>query len=235
MAFPIRLFDPDTKEGVEDAKVFFHNLDQVLTKNFGIVQPAENNKKFVRLTEVPDFLKRLGHKTLKDILDRDPKTKELVESKDTFSCWKASVGMYGRKVGSMIKRDSSVLYRIVINVGDIEIYHLDSEMFKEPAVLPNTYALLCSPNMVSTTDLKVQSDPHRKNLSKDILSLVPRLRPRNYMRCTIVLDLPVDLPDLPMELKTNVDSKTLDFLSSNPTGDEGMKGCSGECKHEHEH
>lgn len=240
MAYPIQLFDAYTDDGKFLAKEFFYALDKTLTETFGLIQQTEDTKKFAKLAEAPEFLKKIAHKSLKDILKQDKQIKALIESKDTFSPWKATIGSYGRKVSTMIKRDPTVLYRLVINVGDVEVYQLDSEMFKEPAVLPNTYALLCSPTMVASTDLKVQADPHRKNLSKDILSMVPRIRPRNYMRCTIVLDLPLELPDLPVVQTTSIDSKTLDILSNNetkepegPKGEEGQQGCSGGCSHDH--
>lgn len=180
MAHHIRLFDFQTPNGKADGLQFLKNLDGTLGELFGTVQPEENLKKFSRLNKIPDYLTELAVKELKKVVKKLP---------EGTMQWKGTIGVYGRKVGSITKRDKDVLYRMVINIGDTEVYYLDGEKMNEPAVLPNVYALLCAPSVTENVDIKVRSDPHRKGLSNDLLQMIPRIRGRKYMRCTIVLDL----------------------------------------------
>lgn len=188
MAYPIRLFDFQSSEGRKSAEPFLVDLDKTLGDLFGKLDPKDNLRKFHTFTPelFPNYLKELGEKTLKEIL------KQLPEGKLN---WKASIGVYGRKDYSTIKSKRGLIYRIIINIGDTEVYYFDQR--NDPIALPNGYALLVSPDLIDKTDIKVKSDPIRKILSTELQEIVPKIRPRQYMRCTIVLDLPLEGLELP--------------------------------------
>jgi len=189
MAYPIRLFDFQTEEGIKSGNLFLLNLDKTLTTTFGKIVSQEKLAKFHKFDTVPEYLKDLAEKSMVEIV------KELPNGKLT---WKGTVGVYGRKDYTVIKKENDLLYRIIINIGDTEVYNIEGVEFNEPVVLPTGYALLCSPAMIDKVDIKVKSDPIRKNLSDKILQFVPKIKGRKYMRCTIVLDLLMEGLELPV-------------------------------------
>ena len=190
MAYPIQLFDFSTDEGKQEGTEFLISLDKAMTKAFGIVETAEKLKKIHRYKpeDVPEFLKKIGDKSIDKILHPpDPEKSSETPSKPV-GVWRATIGIYGRKNGTMIKRDSNVLYRIVINVGSNEVYYLNGLDFKmEGVVLPNGYALLCSPQLVENNDIKVESNPIRK-LTPELLKFLTKIKERKYIRSTVILD-----------------------------------------------
>lgn len=207
MAYPIQLFDFKTEEGRTEGTQFLHSLDTTLSDLFGIVQPADNTRQFNKwdTESLPDYMKDLANKSVQKIVKKLPEG----EMK-----WRGTVGIYGRKKGSVIKREDNLLYRIIINLGDIEIYYLDGEgLNNEPAVLPNGYALLCSPAMIDKIDIKVNRDPFRRNLDPKLVGMVPKIRARKYLRSTIVLDLPNEGLSFPQPKK----EETEEEITENPT------------------
>jgi len=185
MAYPIRLFDFYSPEGRKSAEQFLLDLDKTLSSLFGRVGPQDKVKKYHTFTSetFPNYLKELAEKTVKEII------KELPGG--TLN-WNGSIGLYGRKDASTIKAKQGLAYRMIINIGDTEIYHLSQNNNSTPVGLPNGYALLLSPVMCDKVDIKVSSDPIRKALSKELSEIVPKIRGRQYMRCAIVLDLPLE-------------------------------------------
>lgn len=217
MAYPIQLFDFQTEEGRNEGTLFLQNLDQTLTSLFGIVQINDTASQFHKWDNdsLPDYLKTLATGSVEKML------KQLPEGEMK---WRGTVGVYGRKRGSVIKREDDLLYRIIINFGDIEIYYLDGEGFNnEPAVLPNGYALLCSPVMIDKIDIKVRREPLRKNLDPKLAGMVPKIRARKYLRSTIVLDLPnegltipnTDIDIEPSDIETDETDETDETQTSN--------------------
>ncbi len=195
MAYPIKLFDFQSKEGQETGTKFLFNLDKTLTESLGVVAKGDKVKKFHQWNTVPEFLVELGNNSVLKIL------KDLPEG--TLK-WEGSVGIYGRKSGSTIKRKDGVLYRLVIHFGSTEVYRLMGPAFGgEPIVMPNGWALLCSPVMVDNVDIKVDGNPIHKNLDAKTLEFVSKIRPRDYLRSTITLDLMLEgienLSDLTLE------------------------------------
>ena len=97
---------------------------------------------------------------------------------------------------------------MIINIGDTEIFYINGEGLKdEPVILPNGYALLCSPGMIDKVDIKVRREPHRKGLTNEMKELIPLIRARKYMRSTIVLDLPLEGLEFP-ETETEAETET---------------------------
>jgi len=193
MAYPIRLFDFQTEEGMKNGTQFLINLDGTITQLFGKVLPQEKISKFCSFDSVPIYLTELAEKSIKEIVKQLP---------EGDLQWKGSLGVYGRKDHTTVKRANDLIYRMIINIGDSEVYHIEGEGFNEPVVLPNGYALLLSPAMIDKVDIKMKSDPVRKNLSSKVAQFVPKIKGRNYMRSTIVLGLSSDglkLPEAPIQ------------------------------------
>lgn len=220
MAYPIKLFDFQSEEGREAGTEFLQHLDKNLTDLFGIVKPTENQRQFHKweVGKVPTYLTDLGTNSVERIL------KQLPEGEMK---WKGSVGIYGRKRGSIIKKENNILYRIVINLGDIEVYHLDGEGFdREPVALPNGYALLCSPMMIDEIDIKVDRNPFRKDMDPKLEGIVPKIRSRQYLRSVIVLDLVTDGLELidPKEASVPKEDTENERCPVGPTGVDGPRG-----------
>ena len=195
MAYPIRLFDFQSEAGKQAGTEFLYGLDKTLTELFGTVPTQDKTRKFHKFEEVPEYLVKIGEESVRKILKDLPKGNLQ---------WQGSVGIYGRKVGSTIKKSDGLLYRLVIHLGSTEIYSLMGDAFGgEPVVLPNGWALLCSPVMIDNVDIKVDSQPIRKNLAPHLQEFVSKIRARDYMRSVIVLDLLLDgienLDDLSIE------------------------------------
>ena len=189
MAYPIQLFDFDKdKDAMSE---FYKSLDECITQTFGQVLIEDKIKKYRKWDPVdtPEFLKELATKSMSKILDKNPenKTDYIING----GKWNGSIGVYGRKMGSVIKKAENVLYRIIINAGCLEVYSLEGEGLKEQQILTDGYALLCSPMVIDKIDIKVQHNPIRKDLSRlqpNVRKSVPKIRDRKYMRTTIVLD-----------------------------------------------
>jgi len=217
MAYPIKLFDLASEEGKLVFNNFLQNFDNTTKDIFDKLDKKETQKLYHqwKVGEVPEYLISLGINSIQDILKRLP---------DGDMKWKGSVGIYGRKSGSLIKKEPNILYRIIIHLGDTEIYRLGGDDFNnEPIVLPNGYALLCSPVMIDRVDIKVQKEPIRKNLETKLIGLVPKIRSKEYLRSTIVLDLLLDGLDVP-DLKEASVPLDHDF-------DDGHDSCHNNCKH----
>lgn len=193
MAYPIQLFDFQTPEGLKEGNEFIDKLSQSLT--FGPIKSGEKINYFHKWSEVPDFLTELGNKNINKMLGTLSNTNEKTNEQQIYDGWVATVGVYGRKNGTVIKRSENILYRLIINLGSTEIYYLyggpGDEFQAEPVVLPNGYALLCSPAMIDNVDIKVNPNPIRKNLDPKLVPIVSKIRERDYIRTTIVLDLPL--------------------------------------------
>ena len=208
MAYPIRLFDFSTDEGKTKGTEFLLNLDKTLVGLFGRTVPDEKLRKFHKYNtgELPEFIREVGEHAVKEVV------KELPQGELK---WKGTIGLYGRKTGSLIKKEKDLVYRMIINIGDTEIYYMTGEgnnggLNNEPSVLPHGYALLCSPVMIDKVDFRVKPDPHRKNLPKKLVGLVPKIRMPKYMRCTIVLDLLMDGLELPSSESNDLESNDLE-------------------------
>lgn len=149
MAYPIKLFDFQTNEGRTEGNAFIQHLDKSFLELFIETKTDEKLNKYHKFAkdEVPSYLIKIGEKCIMEIMKKLP---------DGDMKWQGSLGAHGRKVGTVIKKGNGILYRMIINMGDTEIYHLDGGGLKnEPVILPNGYALLCSPIMIDKVDIKV--------------------------------------------------------------------------------
>lgn len=182
MAYPLRLFDINDEEDKRKATKFYQTLSQLHTDLFGVIHINDKVNKYHSwdTSETPQFLKTLATETILKVV------KELPEGELKL---KGSVGVYGRKVGSVIKKSENILYRIIINIGSTEVYFLEADSGPDPLILIDGYALICSPAIIDKVNIKVMGNPIRKNLSPNIAHLIPKIRERDYMRSTIVIDM----------------------------------------------
>jgi len=178
MAYPIKLFDETAEDGMKKILDFLKNLDKTLTDLFGIISKEEKTRKYHKweVNTVPDFLIDIAKDSVLKIMKKLP-------AGDMK--WKGTVNVCGRKTGSLIKSEKDVLYRLIIHIGETEIYQLDNN----PVALPNGYGLLCSPSVIENAEIRVSNEPIRKKLDKELIGLVPKIRSKEYIRSTIVLDL----------------------------------------------
>lgn len=194
MSYPVQLFDFTSEENKSEAIKFLQDLNKTTTKAFGNTVPGEKISEFHKFKNVPKYLKTLTESTIKKI------TNELPTGKFR---WGGSIGLYGRKNGTIIKKSKDPFYRLIIHVGPNEVYNLREANSSEekgkktnqnwnPVVLSYCYGLLMSPQAVQTTDVKVRMQPIREKLPQNLEPLVPKIRTRNYMRITVTVDLFVD-------------------------------------------
>ncbi len=177
MAYPLQLVDWETDEGKE----FILKLDNTISDLFGKIKVGEKTRLFKKLDEVPDYLTELANKGLDEIIK---------EGAPENRPWKASIGVYGRKVGTTIKRDPSVLYRCILNIGSTEVYDVVSDEGFDQVVLPNGFAVVLSPMVIESCDIKVLANPIRNHINHRYKDFVTRIRLKDYIRMTVVLDLP---------------------------------------------
>lgn len=202
MAYPVKLFDFTTPEGERVGRLFLSRLDEELTNRWAITERSEHIKKYVswsQTQDVPQFLKDLATQALLKVINQLPGG----ELK-----WQGSMGLYGRKDGSVIKRRDDIVYRLVINVGSTEVYYVTGNGHNEPVAVPNGYALICSPQIISQADIKVNANPMRKNLPKEMSQFVEKIRLKDYMRLTVVLDLPLDGLEFPEPTENDLEHDT---------------------------
>lgn len=176
MAYPIKLFDNN-----DDYKIFLSNVS-TLTELFGPIHSRDKIRRTFDIDPLPEYLIDLGNNiiknTMKDMGDIIPE-----------KTWQSKIGIYGRKDGTVIKKSDNILYRIIINIGETEVYNICGSQINEPVVLPDGYALLMSPTITEDVDIKVSNNPVRKNIDPKISEFVPKIRSRKYLRYTIILDL----------------------------------------------
>jgi hypothetical protein len=178
---PIKLFN-----NKEEREEFVKNVYN--TELFSdIIDTGEKMRTTVSGKDVPEWLENIGEKNLELILKYIP---EDLQPKNKV--WSYIIGRYGRKSGTTIKK-KELLFRMIIHIGSTEIYNLTGGQLEgESVVLPDGYALLLSPGAVEDNNLIVYSNPVRKNAKPENIRLAGKIRPRNYDRCTIVLDLSYD-------------------------------------------
>jgi len=178
MAHSFKLFDFTNDTEKERGTEFLTKFDKNITALFGPVYPEDKQRKYYRWKEVPEYV----------IKGVQPKVEEILGEKLDNVTWDGSFGIYGRKMGTTIKKKENVDYRVIINLGGTELYWLDV-VSNEPAVLLNGYGLLISPIIVASSNTIVNSNPIRKNLKDELKKIVPQIRGRKYLRSTIVLDI----------------------------------------------
>lgn len=114
-----------------------------------------------------------------------------------------TVGQYGRKSGTSLNTPSSATLRLVIHLGPTEVYYLTTESYKDrPLILQSGQGVALSTVMGQTSELKVYPDPIRVLNNKNLQAQLPKIRPKPYMRYTLVLDFSM-LPEVAQEVSSS--------------------------------
>ena len=177
----------NTEEGTK----FLTDLNKYKQENLGNIQiknmkQLEKYKKYKDTTDIPEFIS--------GILDSVK-----IDDKNLFDNMvikKFSYGVYGRRAGMTLNPSKEVLFRVIIHLGTHpEVYYIEEDNKNEPIILNVGEGFLIGPMNSMSTFVIVYSDPIRARLSSHYESKVSKIRPRNYMRTTLLLDLEFVEPD----------------------------------------
>jgi hypothetical protein len=158
-------------------------------KNF--VKNVEKLKQELKINGKGDKLRQQRELSEKQILDnsflRDFMTIDLFKN---FEISKVAIGQFGRKGGYNYNPISENNFRFFIHLGDPEVYYVSDETAKDRLVpLTNGQGFIVSSLSAPQTEVTVYSDPIRIIYDPNIQSKIPKIRPRNYSRTTLVYDL----------------------------------------------
>ena len=175
---PIQVIDVDNESGKE------------------FIKKLEILKKELKINSVGEKVKQIRDLTEEQILN-NPFLYEILTFKN-FEVKKIFIGNFGRKVGykhlSNPVNSEQSYFRFFIHLGDPEVYYLTDNTVKDkPIALLNGQGLIISSLSVNDTNLIVYSDPIRIIYDSEVQSQIPKIRPRNYSRTTIVYDVLYDL------------------------------------------
>lgn len=111
-----------------------------------------------------------------------------------FQVKKVAVGNFGRKAGYNYGPITDNLFRIFIHIGDNEVYYLSDENVKDKMIpLSHGEGFIVSGFSSGNTNVTVYPDPLRIIHNSQIQSKIPKIRPRNYSRTTLVYDVYFDV------------------------------------------
>jgi hypothetical protein len=164
-------------------------------KNF--VKNVEKLKRELKINGKGDKLRQHRELSDKQILDngflRDFMTSDLFKN---FEIQKVAIGQFGRKGGYHYNPIQHNNFRFFIHLGDPEVYYVSDETAKDRLVpLTNGQGFIVSSLSATQTEVTVYSDPIRIIHDSNIQSKIPKIRPRNYSRTTLVYDLLYDISD----------------------------------------
>lgn len=179
MIRPQQLINVDSEEGQE----FIRRINTLKTKLFGDVHLGDNLRKYKRLDgktkiKLPNYFLHFCQ-TLTDIIFKDVDE----NIKKVLNDWSFTVGIYGRKKGTTIKQEQTMM-RIILNLGEPEIYHFNVDGAEQSFILGHGWAVILPPQIIPKTNVTV-SGSHIRPITESI----GRIRGRNYLRTTIVMDL----------------------------------------------
>ena len=205
----INLETAEGKKYVSEVENMFTELRK--EKGLNITKNNEEKVRFFR-----SFVSQEKEKKYMDVVrsflrDDDLKQYELVG---------VTVGQYGRKSGTSLNTPSSATLRLVIHLGPTEVYYLTTESYKDrPLILQSGQGVALSTVMGQTSELKVYPDPIRVLNNKNLQAQIPKIRPKPYMRYTLVLDFKM----LPEEVSSDV-SVSQDVSPSDVSQDQQSQG-----------
>ena len=185
------IIDTSTSNGVGFVKKV-HKLVANIFPKPNINNNKQNNTDQLRqfkeltpeqITENP-FLKQFMH-------SKDKATKQLFQSLELKRVY---VGNYGRKGGATYTGTQEQYFRIFLHLGSPEVYYLDTETVKEkPLALLDGNGFIISGTHYAQSSVVVYQDPIR--LDSSVRDKVPKIRPRDYSRITLIYDFEYHLPE----------------------------------------
>jgi len=181
MTTPTQVIDVSTKAG----KNFVKNIN-TLKSELKIDKTGDKTCQVKTLT--PEQISENAF--LKDFMNGSDVFKHL-EVKNVM------IGNFGRKGGWTFKPNSGEThFRFFIHLGSPEVYYLDDRERKD-RMFPMTdgQGFIISSVTAPETFVTIYSDPIRIIHNHKIQDVVPKIRPRDYHRTTLVYDLEYNIPE----------------------------------------
>ena len=175
------MIDVESKAG----KKFIRKLEE-LKKELGMKQISRENMKQVYTLD--DNLK--DHSFLTNFIEHmKGKDKQLTKMLNSLKLKRVFIGDFGRKCGYVNHHIHEYYFRFVIHLGSPEIYYKDSHTEKDrPIPMLNGFGFVISPQESDSTEVTVYPDPIRLINNQKIQQLVPKIRPKDYTRTTLIYD-----------------------------------------------
>ena len=179
MMTPTQIIDVTSDAG----KNFIKNVEK-------LKQELELNGKGEKLRQCRELSKEQieSNSFLKDFM-----TSDLFKN---FEIRNVSIGSFGRKGGYVYTPITESYFRFFIHLGDPEVYYISDNIYTDkPIVLTNGQGFIIPSMSAEETEVIVYADPIRIIHDTKIQSQVPKIRPRNYSRTTLVYDMFYDIPE----------------------------------------
>lgn len=99
---------------------------------------------------------------------------------------------FKRKTGYIFRNTKEPYYRIIIHIGDNEVYTVRNDTDDYQIALQDGFGVLLGPVQTMSTVLMVHSEPIRTRVQDNLQHMIPKIRPRDYFRTNIVIDFTID-------------------------------------------
>lgn len=147
---------------------------------------GEKTRQFIKLSPEQLENNQFILDIFKSLSSEDSKLFEALNIKNV------SIGNYSRKGGSSYKPSKSVYFRILLHVGDPEVYYLDSDTMKDNSIPVLNGEGIMIPNSTNTY-ITVYPNPRRILYDQNKQDKISKIRPRNYNRITVLYDFEIDV------------------------------------------
>ena len=121
------------------------------------------------------------------------------------------IGHYGRKTGWTSERniqgDHISTFRILVHFGNPEAYYYNDHVY---AVMPG-FGFILSP--FSPSEVSVCNNPIQVFHHQGVQNIVPKIRPRQYVRTTLIYTLKMNLDEVNDEVKDEVNDEVKDEVN----------------------
>lgn len=153
---------------LEDVKGEFKKMD--------LENENESFKNVVVWEKVPDNIVKLGDSVVERFVGNDG------INNDNNMEWKGRVGIYRRKAKTYFKTNSKQHLRIIVHVGDPEVYYLKKGREVDQVILKSLDCVVLPSEIAKEYSISISSNPVRKKFKGNMI------RKRNYVRYVILLD-----------------------------------------------
>jgi hypothetical protein len=185
---------------------YLRSVEKLKTKLFPKFNTDEKLRLFKELTD--DEISK--HKFLTSFM-REKADKEMQKIYNSMHLKKVYLGTYGRRGGATYTPCQDTTVRIILHFGDSELYYLDSDTARdEPHALLTGQGFMFNPYVSQNTSVTVYAEPIRLVYDSNLQSKVPKIRPRNYNRTTLILDFDFIFTEEELLEDKETDNKTKD-------------------------
>ena len=165
-------------------------------KNF--VKNVNTLKRELNINKTGEKVCQIKSLTLEQI-ENNPFLKDFMNGSDVFKNLEIrniSIGNFGRKGGWTYKPIQDNHFRFIIHFGPPEIYYLDDDKHKDKMYpMTDGQGFIISAITAPESYVSVYSDPIRIIHNPKIQAIIPKIRPRNYQRTTLVYDFHYNIPE----------------------------------------